>query len=310
MDMERISWHPAFFQALQLEFEEYLDVLRFEAEYQLTAEPLKIDALITKEPGAAVDKPIARIFRRFNLWEFKSPADTLAVHAFFKVFAYIGQFVSLNELDPEEVSFSLAVTRYPRSVMEFLRGKGRVIREQESGVYTVEGEAFALQIIETKKLSEENNLFLGGLQRDLTEQRAARILKEAERKHKVAMDAYLEVLWRANIASFKEAIRHMGDVIEQMLEETGLVARLEARGEARGMQKALGRLKSGESPVEDVPLEEILKETGWVDRLEARGKIQVAKNLIKKGWNCEEIVETTGLDRATVQSLITGKDEG
>ena len=76
------------------------------------------------------------------------------------------------------------------------------------------------------------------------------------------------------------------------------------------MQKVLGRLKSGESPVEDVPLEEILKETGWVDRLEARGKIQVAKNLIKKGWNCEEIVETTGLDRATVQSLITGKDEG
>ena len=48
--MARISWHPAFIQAIQLELEDYLDVLTFETEHQLTTEPLKIDVLIALPP--------------------------------------------------------------------------------------------------------------------------------------------------------------------------------------------------------------------------------------------------------------------
>ena len=44
--MARIAWHPAFVQAIQQELEDYLDVLTFESEHQLTTEPLKIDVLI------------------------------------------------------------------------------------------------------------------------------------------------------------------------------------------------------------------------------------------------------------------------
>jgi hypothetical protein len=302
LEEERISWHPAFLQALQLECEPYLDALRFEAEHQLTAEPLKIDVLITKEPDAVVDNPIARIFRRFNLWEFKSPADPLPVHVFFKVFAYIGQFVSLNKLDPEEVSFSFVVTRHPQSVMEFLRRKGRVITRREPGIYLVEGMDFALQIIETKRLAPENNLFLGSLRTGLHEEQVRRILKETEgNKHRVAMDAYLDVLWRANLDSFMEVTKQMGDVIEQSLRELGWID----RWEKQGMRKAIELLKNGQSPVENLTVEQVLQETGLVDRVEKQKAVKIARRLIKEGWDSEKIAEATDLDRAAVESLIT-----
>ena len=47
--MTRIAWLPAFVQAIKCELEEYLDVLTFESEHQLTTEPLQIDILIIKK---------------------------------------------------------------------------------------------------------------------------------------------------------------------------------------------------------------------------------------------------------------------
>jgi hypothetical protein len=44
---EKIHWHPAFFQAIQLELADYRDILEFKYEYQLTSEPLRVDTLIT-----------------------------------------------------------------------------------------------------------------------------------------------------------------------------------------------------------------------------------------------------------------------
>jgi hypothetical protein len=43
------SWHPAFVDAIQLELEQYLGILEFIPEYQLTTEPLRIDVVIIKK---------------------------------------------------------------------------------------------------------------------------------------------------------------------------------------------------------------------------------------------------------------------
>jgi hypothetical protein len=53
---EKIPWHPAFVQALQLELEDYADSLEFRAEYQLTSEPLRIDVVVVKKKdGVKID---------------------------------------------------------------------------------------------------------------------------------------------------------------------------------------------------------------------------------------------------------------
>lgn len=53
----RISWHPAFLDAMRLELDLYHEYLQFNVEYQLTAEPLRIDLLIIKKPsGLVIDR--------------------------------------------------------------------------------------------------------------------------------------------------------------------------------------------------------------------------------------------------------------
>ena len=46
---DRIAWHPAFFEAIQMELEEYSHNLQFISEYQLNTEPLRIDVVIIKK---------------------------------------------------------------------------------------------------------------------------------------------------------------------------------------------------------------------------------------------------------------------
>ena len=70
---DKIFWHEAFYAAMQLELHEYLHCLTFEEEHPLSKEALLMDMLIVKkEKDVKIEKNIGRIFRRFNVVEFKS----------------------------------------------------------------------------------------------------------------------------------------------------------------------------------------------------------------------------------------------
>ena len=66
------------------------------------------------------------------------------------------------------------------------------------------------------------------------------------------------------------------------------------------------------SPTLERIIAEVCEETGLAARGEERGKKcgeeqkaqEIAQSLIRKGWSGEEIAETTGLDRETVESLL------
>ena len=62
LSRKRIAWHPAFFEAIQAEFIDYLDILTFEAEHILNTEPLKIDVLVIKNPKNSVVKKISELY--------------------------------------------------------------------------------------------------------------------------------------------------------------------------------------------------------------------------------------------------------
>ena len=98
-DGKLLQWHPAFYADLQIEFREEKENLKFEREYLLSSKPMAIDVLIIKKKIAEpIHKNIGKIFRQYNIIEYKSPSDSLSVDDFYKVYGYTN-FYKKNKED-------------------------------------------------------------------------------------------------------------------------------------------------------------------------------------------------------------------
>jgi hypothetical protein len=141
-DEERIYWHPAFFEAIQMELDEYSQDLQFISEYQLTTEPLRIDVVIIKKSGGiAIKKNIASIFRKENIVEYKSPDDYLSVDDFYLVYGYACLYRALNKVDIKELTLTFVESRYPRELLGHLQEvRGYTVEERWPGIYIVRGD--------------------------------------------------------------------------------------------------------------------------------------------------------------------------
>jgi hypothetical protein len=246
---QKLKWHPAFLQAIQLELADYKNSLEFKCEYQLTTEPLRIDLLIIKKPESlAIDKNIARIFRLYNILEFKSPEDYISVKDFLKVYSYSYLYAAITpKVDLSGITITFVTRRYPREILKYLTGvRGYEVTESVSGIYTVKGDYLPIQIIETKKLSDKENLWLKSLTNDLESSAAKTILevgKEVIRE--TPMSAYLDVLLRANPQTFLEAWKMANGTatFEEVFTEAGIIPQWIERGIKQDREWIRGLLK-------------------------------------------------------------------
>ncbi len=80
-----LQWHAAFFAGIQIEFEQEAEHLVFENEHMLSTKPMQLDVLIIKKDKTyKVQKNIGRMFRTYNIVEYKSPDDYLSVDDFLR----------------------------------------------------------------------------------------------------------------------------------------------------------------------------------------------------------------------------------
>ena len=262
---ERLSWHPAFHQAIQLELFDWRDELEFQTELQLTSEPLRIDLLVIKKPKQLViDKNIARIFKSFNIIEYKSPDDYFSIKDFYKVYAYAYLYAAIMpNVDISDITLTFIENRYPRNFLKYItKTKGCRIEENTSGIYEIHGDYIPIQMIESKKLPESDNLWLKSLTNAL-EVKSANAIIEASGScaGKAAMDAYFDILARANPDIFLEAQTMANNkkpkrTFEEVFTEAGLIPEWIERGRIEG---------------------------------EAKGKTEVARNLFSMGMPIEQI---------------------
>jgi hypothetical protein len=270
-----IQWHPAFYQAIMLELEQYKDVLQFIPEYSLTTEPLRIDVLIIKkEKGVTIEKNIAAIFRSDNIIEYKSPEDYVSVEDFYKVYGYACLYAYLTKTAITDLTITFVESRYPKDLIAHLTGvRGYNVEKTEKGIYTVIGDIVPIQIIDSKELSTTENLWLKDLNDGLDKSLARQIWIEIDKQGKAAqIGAYLEAIFNANVSIMRE-VSKLSDValtMDKVLEEAGLTAMWEARGEEKG-------------------------------------KVEVAKNAIKQGLPEDTIAAITGLDLETIRKITEQK---
>jgi len=217
-----------------MELEDYRDVLEFIPEYQLTSEPLRIDCVIVKKKkGAVIGKNIGAIFRERNLLEYKSPDAYVSVEDFYKVYGYACLYSFLNRFPMDEMTLSFIGSRYPRKLVEHLkRERGYTVAETGPGIYTVSGDMLPVQIIDSRKLSDEENLWLKGLNGGHDGRTLDRIESKIKEKEKDArLGAYLHAIIHANSEAAEEVMK-MRDRFDEVIEKTGLAAKWEARARA------------------------------------------------------------------------------
>jgi hypothetical protein len=275
----RIGWHPAFVQALQLELEPYLDKLQFRIEHQLTSEPLRVDLVVVrKKRGLFIDKNIASGFRAHNLIEYKSPEDYLSTADFHRVCAYANLYLSQTGIPETELCISFVGSRHPHKLFAYLKKvRGNTVEEKSAGIYIVKGEAAGIQIIDTRRLPEGENLWLKGLKQDMETERARSILEEGRKRIKSRqMGAYLYAIFRANPQTFLEVSKMRNNTLtfDDVLVQLGLTAKWKEEGEKTGVIKA---------------------------------RVEVAQTMAARGYSPKEVVQTTGLDMRTVRSLYHGR---
>lgn len=113
-----LQWHPGFCAALRITFREELEYLEMYEEYQLGKKPMQIDILIIKKTEKiAIKKSIGKIFRTYNIIEYKSPNDFLNINDFYKVYGYTCFYQAntdkVMEIDPRELTITFACSHYP-----------------------------------------------------------------------------------------------------------------------------------------------------------------------------------------------------
>jgi len=286
LDEERIPWHPAFLEAIQMELQEYQDVLEFYPECQLSSEPLRIDCVVIKKAkDVVIKKNIAVIFREWNLLEYKRPDDYVSIADFYKVYAYACLYVSNNDVPITSLTVSFIESCYPEKLINHLKNdRHYTVAETGPGIYTISGDILPIQIIDSSQLSAEENLWLKNLRKELKYTAITRISKEIDRQGKmVHIAAYWNAIMLANPEAIKEAIK-MGNTptLDKVFVETGLAAMWEARGESRGEARgeAKGRFEG-----------------------EQRKAFGIAQNMVKLGLPIETVISATQLDPEKVKTL-------
>ena len=224
-EMSVFQWHPAFYGGMQIELAGEKENLIFENEHQLGTKPKEVDVLIIKKnPEIEIQKNIGRIFRTYNIVEYKSPTDYLSVDDFYKVYAYACFYKSdaqnVNQIKAEEITITLATARHPRELIKHLETVRGYEVSGENGIYYIKGDFFPIQIIVTTELSEKENFWLRYLTDDIKEvETAKKIVSEYEKHQNEGLyQSVMELIVSANSETFREA-KSMCQALKELFRE-------------------------------------------------------------------------------------------
>lgn len=171
----RTNWHEAAVCAIEIELRDYAELLQFFPEYVLDKNSYRIDFLVIKKLSEQpIPKNIAHIFKTCNLFEIKSIHSSVTVSSYYKAIGYAGIFIDqMNKEKPctgLDVSISFLTFHYPRDLMKHLQKERHLTVEKSSpGIYYICKETFEIQIIVTRELPPEENLYLRCLTSQLTD---------------------------------------------------------------------------------------------------------------------------------------------
>ena len=269
---QKLQWHPAFCSALRLELLEDAENLEFTDEFLLTEKPLQIDCTVVKvKRDCKIKNEIGKIFRKHNIFEYKSPMDELNIDTFYKVVAYACLYKVLpnhvNEIPAEEITITLIRDRKPVKLLGELEKSGYGYKKEAAGIYYVNGAMFPVQIIESSELDVDMHVQLKALTNHLEESLMRQYLLQVstfEGREKNLADIVLQVIvnsnmekvreWKGSEQTMCEALRVL---MKEELKEERVAGLREGRLEGQREGQREGQIRAYASLVQDgiIPVE-------------------------------------------------------
>jgi len=253
---DKIYWHEAFFEALQLELYEYKNILQFINEHPLSKEALLMDMLIVKkEKGVKIEKNIGRIFRERNVVEFKSESESFSIWDYYKVMGYVLLYASFQNVPLSDLTLTISLTIYPREVMKYFENERNfTIRDMGGGVYYIDDDVVPIQILESKRMTNEENIFLRNLRSNIPINDMSKTIESYKKIKPLDKRAvYLDRLLSANTLIYEEAKKMFEEninVIIRVAEERGIMQKRDEQKIAeRIKQSAKEMLNDGEPAI-------------------------------------------------------------
>ncbi|MCL1884004.1 MAG: hypothetical protein FWF81_09675 [Defluviitaleaceae bacterium] len=176
-------------------------------------------------------------------------------------------YSSFEKVQMPDITISISLTIYPRELIKILENRGLTVQNSENGIHLITGDIVPIQILESKNLSEEENLFLRNLRSNLSGADMQKTLElYKERRPLNEKNVFLHRLVKANPNAFMEAINMFHDDIKDIFLE--------------GAERY-----------------------GWLANRETEKLKAVAKKLLLMGVSVEKIAEATELPLDTVHGL-------
>ena len=256
--MDKNHWHPAFCGATEWELKKNKKDLVFDTEHQLSKEPLRMDMLVIKKnPDAVIENEIGKIFKRYNVVEFKGSGDGLTIDDYYKIVGYACLYKGLgkhvNEIPAKELTITFMREAYPRELFKILTEAGVKIKEEYNGIYYLSGNiTFDTQIIVTKQLDGDKHAGLRILSKHAEERDVRKFLEEAgltkEQDDLQNIDAMLQVSVAENMALYGEVRRNkdMCEALRTLMKDE--IDKEVAEGKAKG--KAEGKAEEHKANVD------------------------------------------------------------
>ena len=229
---DNIQWHPAFCSAIELELREYKEDLKYEREHSLSKKPLQIDFLvIKKKQNAVIKNEIGDFFLKNNIFEYKSPCDSMNGGTFYKALAYACLYKDetahstavkdANETFHIDTTITLVREQKPIKLLNQIGEYYKVTRRSD-GIYRIHGMLFPMQILVTKELDEKSHVFLTALTRTMSREQARRLLdntsKLKDNEDRENADSVVNVASEANMNLFKKMIQEGDQMCEELKE--------------------------------------------------------------------------------------------
>ena len=227
MEETNTQWHLGLKPAVDLELADERPNLSYFREFSLNQQALEIDLLIIKKEGdQSIRNEIGRLFRKYNIIEYKSPKDELNIDTLYKVGGYTSLYKAygdtVDERRADEITTSLIRKAKPVKLFRYFEEHGIRLENPFKGIYYVkDGVLFPTQIVVTKELNPQEHMWLTALSDGMQKQQLKDLLLKVESFHtkldRELAEAVLGVAIRANWRVAQE-LRGDGNMCEALME--------------------------------------------------------------------------------------------